>query len=99
MGTLGPKLSNLTLADLFSPEELSSGFLSLFLPTTTLTQLGRSGDEPGSITYIFLHTTMQQYMDAGLINLEARAGTLDVIAPGWRTKTIQQFLDAVIPGA
>ena len=98
LNALGDKLTNLTVADMFSPAERSSGFLSLLPADAKLTDLG--DNDPAnhkSMSYVFQNTTMNTYLDSGLITFDDSTQTkLDTFVPGWRNKTIQQFIDSLI---
>ena len=92
---IGTRMSNLTVADMFSDAERASGFLSLLPADARLDELGGSG--PNSMSSIFQSTTMGDYVDKGLINFSASTQTkLDYIDADWRDRTIQQFIDHLI---
>ena len=92
---IGTRMSNLTVADMFSDTERASGFLSLLPGNARLDELGGSG--PNSMSSIFQSTTMGDYVDKGLINFSASTQTkLDYIDADWRDRTIQQFIDHLI---
>lgn len=92
---IGTRLSNLTVADMFSDTERASGFLSLLPGSARLDELGGSG--PNSMSSIFQNTTMGDYVNKGLINFSASTqAKLTLIDPDWQTRTIQQFIDHLI---
>ena len=97
---LGTRMSNLTVADMFSDTERASGFLSLLPGNARLDELGGSG--PNSMSSIFSNTKMGDYIDKGLITFTpATEAKLDLAfgsdpTTGWRGKTIQQFLDSIM---
>ena len=95
LSNIGSRLSNLTVADMFSDEERASGFLSFLPASARLDELGGTG--PNSMTEIFKNTTMGDYVDKGLITFSASTqAKLTVIDPSWQTRTIQQFIDHLI---
>ena len=97
---IGTRLSNLTVADMFSETERASGFLSLLPDDARLDQLGGSGTN--SMTSIFQSTTMGDYVSKELITFTPSTETkLDNAfgsdpETGWRGKTIQQFLNSIM---
>ena len=97
---LGTRMSNLTVADMFSDAERASGFLSLLPADARLDELGGSG--PNSMSSIFTNTKMGDYISKGLITFTpATEAKLDLAFgadpnTGWRGKTIQQFLDSIM---
>ena len=92
---LGTRLSNLTVADMFSDTERASGFLSLLPADARLDELGGSG--PNSMSSIFQNTTMGDYVTKGLINFSpSTQAKLTIVDPSWQTRTIQQFIDHLI---
>ena len=97
---LGTRMSNLTVADMFSDTERASGFLSLLPGDARLDELGGSG--PNSMSSIFSNTKMGDYVEKGLITFTpATEAKLDLAFgadpnTGWRGKTIQQFLDSIM---
>ncbi|MBO4284307.1 MAG: hypothetical protein J5958_06770 [Clostridia bacterium] len=94
LNNIGTRLSNLTVADMFSETERQSGFLSFLPANALLSELGGSG--PNSMTSIFQNTHMGDYVDRGLISLTLeKQARLDSMAPGWRNMTINGFLDAI----
>ena len=64
------QLQTVTLAEAF-PGDYNNGFLSLVDPNTSLAELSGGGE--GSLTETFKNVTIQQYMDAGLLDF----GTVD----------------------
>ena len=92
---VGTRLSNLTVADMFSETERQSGFLSFLPANALLSELGGSG--PNSMTSIFQNTTMGDYVDKELINFsESTQHKLDLIDADWRDRTIQGFINHLI---
>lgn len=59
------QLQTVTLAEAF-PGDFSNGFLSLIDPNTSLKELSGGGE--GSLTETFKNVTIQQYMEAGLLD-------------------------------
>ena len=96
LNNVGTRLSNLTVADMFSDTERASGFLSLLPPTALLSELGDS-TSPNSMSSIFQSTTMGDYVTKGLITFNpSTQAKLTIIDPDWQTRTIQQFIDHLI---
>ena len=92
---VGTRLSNLTVADMFSETERQSGFLSFLPANARLDELGGSG--PNSMTSIFQNTTMGDYVNKGLITFSpSTQAKLTLIDADWQTRTIQQFIDHLI---
>ena len=88
---VGTRLSNLTVADMFSETERQSGFLSFLPANALLSELGGSG--PNSMTSIFQSTKMGDYVTKGLISLDpTQQAKLTLLVPGWQNLTINGFL-------
>jgi len=100
LNQIGTRMSNLTVADMFSETERQSGFLSFLPANARLDELGGTG--PNSMTEIFKNTKMGNYVAKGLITFSpATEEKLDTTfgsdpETGWRGKTIQQFLDSIM---
>ncbi len=88
---LNKELEELCVEDVFDTEDLNSGFLKLANPTWTLTELG------GKMNDTFALTTMGEYYADNIITIDEQTVlTLDLLAPEWRQKTINEFIPYLI---
>ena len=88
---LNKELEELSVGDVFSDEDRESGFLKLMKPEWTIAELG------GKMNDTFSATTMGEYHENGIVNLaDETVLALDLFAPQWKEKTIDQFIPYLI---
>lgn len=98
-------VNSIKLGDLFDESSFDSGFLSLLSPEATISELSGEKTDAGSLSHTFINKPISEFMEAGLIELDADTVTaLDYLddtkgiphSSGWRSKNINEFISYIV---
>lgn len=95
--TLNSTLDHLTLGDIFTDADLSSGFLALLGGDLASRKAIELNSVPSEATTAIQSAKIGSLMACGILNIDPIAqGKLDLLSSGWRDLTIEQFINFVV---